>query len=200
MRVLVACEFSGRVRDAFLKRGHEAMSCDLLPSDAPGPHYQGDVFYVIDDGWDLMIAHPPCTYLCVPGAHYLHKQQDRWLKMLDAKFFFEKLLNSDIPKKAIENPVPHKYAKLPKYSQIIQPWMFGHELSKRTCLWLIGLPNLIPTDIQSNRGEGYIRSYSQQKLGHGGKSANSKWYACANWKKRSTTFQGIANAMAEQWG
>lgn len=207
MKVLVACEFSGIVRDAFIKRGHDAISCDLLPTGRPGPHIQGDVLQYLYPkmGWDLMIAHPPCTYLCVPGAHYLHKKDgsenlDRWQKMLSGAKFFKRLLNARVPARiAIENPVPHRYANLPKYDQIIQPWMFGDEFSKRTCLWLKGLPQLTPTDICENHGERYIRTKKQQDAGRG-KTSNSKWYAKANWKERSTTFQGIADAMAEQWG
>lgn len=192
MRVLVACEYSGRVRDAFEKRGHYAMSCDLLPTELPGNHYQGSVFDVIDDGWDLMVAHPPCTYLCVPGAHYLHTTLGRWEKMEDARDVFMKIINASIPMKCIENPVPHRYAKLPKYSQIINPWQFGHEVSKRTCLWLTNLPPLVPTKIMESKGERYKRK--------DGSSSNSKWYANSNAKERSKTFLGIAEAMAEQWG
>ena len=192
MKVLIACEYSGTVRDAFIARGHDALSCDILPTDKPGPHYQGDVLDIIDDGWDLMIAHPPCTYLCVPGAHYLHTRPERWRQMELAKEFFMKLVDSKIPKKCIENPVPHRYADLPKYSQIIHPWQFGHELSKRTCLWLHGLPNLTPTKIMEFKGERYKRK--------DGSSSNSKWYASSNAHKRSKTFDGIAQAMADQWG
>lgn len=199
MRVLVACEFSGVVREAFRKRGHDAWSCDLLPTETEGPHIQGDVLKILDQKWNLMIAHPPCTYLCVPGAHYLHTQEDRWEKMLDAKRFFEVLLNANIPRRAIENPLPHHYAELPKYTQIIQPWQFGHEVSKRTCLWLVNLPILKPTDVRENHGERYTRTAGQQAAGYG-KVSNSKWYAAASWKERSTTFKGIAEAMAEQWG
>jgi hypothetical protein len=199
MKVLIACEFSGIVRDAFIAKGHDAVSCDLLPTERPGPHIWGDVLEILNDGWDMMIAHPPCTYLCVPGAHYLHTQPGRWEKMLSAKMFFEKLLNANIPMRAIENPLPHHYAELSKYSQIIQPWQFGHEVSKRTCLWLVGLPTLTPTNIKSNHGGRYERTERQQKLGYG-KTSNSKWYAGSNAHERSKTFPGIAEAMAEQWG
>jgi hypothetical protein len=198
MKVLVACEFSGIVREAFAKRGHDAWSCDLLPTEIPGKHIQDDVLKHLNEGWDLMIAHPPCTYLCVPGAHYLHTRPSRWGLMWEARKFFLCLLNADILLKAIENPLPHRYADLPKYSQIIQPWQFGHELSKRTCLWLRGLEKLKPTDIRENHGERYIRTPRQQKKY--GKVSNAKWYAQADAKERSRTFQGIANAMAEQWG
>ena len=199
MRVLVACEFSGIVREAFKAKGHDAWSCDLLPTEIPGQHIKGNVLEILNYGWDLMIGHPPCTYLCVPGAHYLHTRKDRWGKMKEAKIFFEKLLYSKILKKAIENPLPHRYAELPKYTQMIYPWQFGHELSKRTCLWLENLPNLIPTDIRENHGARYVRTERQQKLGYG-KTSNAKWYAGSSPKERSKTFQGIANAMAEQWG
>jgi len=192
MKVLIACEYSGTVRDAFIKLGHSAVSCDLLPSDKPGPHYQGDVFDIIDNGWDLLIAHPPCTYLCVPGAHYLHKRPERWGMMEDARDFFIKLMNANIHKICIENPVPHKYAQLPKYDQIINPWQFGHEQSKRTCLWLKNLPKLVLTKIMDNHGERYYRA--------DGSSSNSKWYAGSNAHERARTFQGIADAMANQWG
>jgi hypothetical protein len=198
LRVLVACEFSGIVREAFKAKGHDAWSCDYLPTEIPGKHYQDDVMDIINNGWDLMIAHPPCTYLCVPGAHYLHKQRDRWWKMYSAKDFFFKLLNSDIPKICVENPVPHKYAQLPPYNQIIHPWQFGHEVSKRTCLWLKNLPKLNNTDVMENHGERYLRTRHQQEKY--GKWSNSKWYAKSDAKERSKTFPGIAAAMAEQWG
>jgi len=199
MKVLIACEFSGIVREAFAKRGHFALSCDLLDTEIPGHHVVGDVRYLLNEGWDLMIAHPPCTYLCVPGAHYLHTQRDRWSKLSLAREFFMLFVAHPCPKKCIENPVPHKYARLPKYSQIIHPWMFGHEISKRTALWLYGLPRLVPTDIRENHGERYERTVRQQQAGRG-KTSNSVWYAAATAKERSRTFQGIANAMAEQWG
>lgn len=192
MRVLIACEYSGIVRQEFTKRGHYALSCDLLPTEIPGNHYQGDVLDVLNQDWDLMIAHPPCTYLCVPGAHYLNKHPERWQKMLDAKEFFLILLNAPIDKICVENPVPHRKAELPKYSQIIHPWQFGHEISKRTCLWVKGLDTLTPTDIKEFRGERYKRA--------DGSSSNSKWYASRTAKGRARTFIGIAKAMAEQWG
>lgn len=198
MKILIACEFSGIVRDAFIAKGHDAISCDLLPTEQPGPHYQGDVMDIINDGFDLMIAHPPCTYLCVPGAHYLHTRIGRWEKMINAQKFFMTLYDLNIDKIVIENPVPHHYANLPKYTQIIHPWQFGHELSKRTCLWIKGLPKLIPTIIMENKGDRYIRTIRQQAKY--GKSSNSKWYATSNAHERSRTFQGIADAMASQWG
>lgn len=171
------------------------MSCDLLPTDQQGPHYQGDVFDVINQGWDLMIAHPPCTYLANSGVQHLHKDEGRWEKMRDGAEFFMRLLNADIPKIAVENPIPHGYAKLPPYTQIIQPFWFGEEVQKKTCLWLKNLPKLVPTNMVG-KGEQYI--------GKDGKPNGSKWYQLPpsedRWKFRSTTFQGIADAMAEQWG
>lgn len=187
MKVLIACEYSGTVRDAFIKQGHNAISCDLLPTDRPGPHYQGDVFDIINDGFDLMIAHPPCTYLCNSGVSWLHKDESRWSKLKDGAEFFKKLLNTNIPKICIENPIIHKYAVEiigTRQNQVVQPWMFGHGETKATCLWLKNLPNLIPTNIVSGR---------EQRL-H--KLPPSK----DRWKIRSTTFQGIADAMAQQWG
>lgn len=196
MKVLVACEFSGVVRDAFANRGHDAWSCDLLPTESEqtkeeGKHIQGDVLEILNDGWDLMIAHPPCTYLCVPGAHYLHTRPERWNLMTQARAFFIALFNADIEKVCVENPVSHKYAELPHYNQIIHPWMFGDEYSKRTALWLKNLPALLPTKIVS-KGERYIRK--------DGSVSNSKWYAKSSAHERSITFPGIAKAMAEQWG
>lgn len=201
MRVLVACEESQEVCKAFREVGHEAFSCDIQECSGGHPewHIKNDVLNILgkcfwndNQGWDLIIAHPPCTYLCVPGAHYLHKQEGRWAKMEEAREFFMKLLNSPCKKIAVENPAPHKYAKLPKYSQIIHPWQHGHEFSKRTCLWLKGLPNIEPTKIMKNKGDRYVRK--------DGSSSNSKWYAKASPKERSKTFPGIAKAMAEQWG
>jgi len=163
------------------------MSCDLLPSDSEGPHYQGDVFDIINDGWDLMVAHPPCTYLCNSGVSWLHKLEGRWDKMKDGANFFKMLLNCDIPKLAIENPIMHKYAVEiigRRQNQVIQPWMFGHGETKATCLWLKGLPELKPTNIVEGR---------EQRLHKLPPSPE-------RWKLRSTTYQGIADAMASQWG
>ena len=143
MKILIACEFSGIVRDAFIKKGHEAMSCDLLPTERPGPHYQGDVFDIIEDGWDMMIAHPPCTYLC--------RQAARWIDSYEKKIaygravdFFQRLGDVNIPKICRENPVPHFASKqeIGDYTQIIQPWQFGEDYSKKTCLLLKNLPEL----------------------------------------------------------
>jgi len=198
MKVLIACEFSGIVRDAFIAKGHDAVSCDLLPTEKPGPHIQGDVLEILEDGWDMMIAHPPCTYLCVPGAHYLHTDEERWNKMLQGRNFFMTLLNANIDNICVENPVPHRYAELPKYSQIVHPWMFGQAYNKRTCLWLKNLPCLQATELIIFHPERYLRTARQQAKY--GKWSNSKWYAKADSKERSRFFPGIAAAMAEQWG
>jgi hypothetical protein len=195
LKVLVACEYSGRVRDAFTKMGHFAMSCDLLPSDAPGLHYQGDVFDIINQGWDLMIAHPPCTYLTNSGVCWLHKDPSRWTLLDEGAAFFKKLLECPIPFKCIENPIQHKYAKErigKKQSQIIQPWMFGHMEQKATCLWLDGLPLLQPTvNVKDEMMK--LPKKERERLHYLPPSAD-------RWKLRSTTYQGIADAMAAQWG
>jgi hypothetical protein len=204
MRVLVACEFSGAVRDAFIRGGHDAMSCDLLPNETPGPHYQGSVMDILDDGWDLMVAHPPCTYLTLTGNKWFRpefaerfptRHQDR----ADAVEFFMALVNAPIPKIAIENPIGIMSSRYRKPNQIIQPWQYGHETTKATCLWLKGLPNLMPTNIVS-KGE-VVVSKSGNRM--------SRWYYETSMlplkngiiaKARSVTFQGIADAIADQWG
>jgi hypothetical protein len=195
MRVLVACEYSGRVRDAFIKAGHNAMSCDLLPTDAEGPHYQGDIRDVLNDGWDIMVAHPPCTYMANSGVSWLHKQPERWVQLDDAAQFFNLLWSAPIAKIAIENPVMHKYAKERingvQQSQTIQPYQFGHKEQKATCLWLKNLPKLTPTsDLRAETMA--LPSNERQRLHYLPPSAD-------RWKLRSTTYQGIANAMATQW-
>jgi len=189
MRVLVACEYSGTVRDAFIANGHEAMSCDLEPTDFSGPHYQGDVFDIIGNGWDLMIAFPPCTHLAVSGArHFAQKRADgRQQQGVD---FFLKIANTDIPRIAVENPVGIMSTIYRKPDQIIQPWQFGDKAQKTTCLWLKNLPLLTHTDIV-DKGDFYIAP-SGKKL--------PAWYSNASAKVRSKTFQGIADAMATQWG
>lgn len=195
MRVLVACEYSGRVRDAFIARGHDAMSADILPTDVEGPHYQGDVLDIIGDGWDLMVAHPPCTYLTNAGVTWLHRDPGRWAKLDEGAAFFKALLNAPIPRIAIENPIMHKYAKerigCGKQSQVIQPWMFGHMEQKATCLWLRNLPPLVPT--QNVKAEMMALPDNQRQRLHYLPPSPDRW------KQRSTTFHGIANAMAEQW-
>jgi hypothetical protein len=195
MKVLIACEYSGIVRDEFLKLGHDAISCDLLPTDSPGPHYQGDVFDIIGDGYDLMIAHPPCTYLTNSGVTWLHKDIKRWPMLFNGAEFFKKLLNAPIPKIAIENPIMHKYAKAiigVEKTQVVQPWQFGHSESKATCFWLKGLDPLKETN---NVKEQFLKRDKKeaQRLHYLPPSPN-------RWKIRSTTFKGIAEAMAQQWG
>lgn len=185
MKVLVACEFSGIVRDAFIARGHEAISCDLLPTERPGPHYQRDVLEVLKNttGWDLMIAHPPCTHLSASGArHWAEKQQDgRQAAAID---FFLTLARANISKKALENPVGIISTKWRKPDQIVQPWQFGHGETKATCLWLENLPRLKATNIVEGR-QARIHRMPPSK---------------DRWKNRSITYFGIAKAMAEQWG
>ena len=190
MRVLVACEYSGRVRDAFTKMGHFAMSCDLLPSDAPGHHYTGSVLDVIDHNWDLMIAHPPCTYLSNAGARWLYAGKvlnvERFEQGLDAKTFFLTLLNANIPRIAIENPVPSSVFELPKYSQTIQPYEFGHPFKKKTCLWLKNLPELIPTNVIPEGERERVQKYL----------ATGSTKAAKTGKKKE---QGLFKALPTQW-
>ena len=192
MKVLIACEYSGRVRDAFAKLGHDAWSCDILPTETKGNHYEGSVLDILDQGWDLMIAHPPCTYLSNAGARFLYPKsilnQERFKKGLEAKEFFMALFNADIPRIAIENPIPSKAYGLPQYSQTIQPYEYGHPFQKRTCLWLKNLPKLIPTNIVEERQSTKVAGNWFNK---GGKDRQ---------KERARTFEGIANAMAKQWG
>lgn len=182
LRVLVACEYSGAVRDAFIALGHDAVSCDLLPTDAPGPHYQGDVRdLLMPDTWDLLIGFPPCTDLAVSGARWFKaKGEARQNAALD---FVRLLMNAPVPFIAIENPVSIISSRIRKPNQTIQPWMFGHGETKRTCLWLKGLPKLNPTDVVEGR---------EQRVWKLPPSAD-------RWKQRSKTFTGIAQAMAQQW-
>ena len=185
MRVLVGCEYSGRVRDAFIAAGHDAMSCDLLPTDVPGPHYQCDLFDVIDYPWDIAIFHPECTHLSVSGArHFAEKRMDG--RQQRAASFFMKIVRASahIPMTAIENPVCVMSSLYRKPDQTIQPWQYGHGETKATCLWLKGLPLLVPTDIVEGR-EARIH-----KMPPGPD----------RWKERSRTFDGVAKAMATQWG
>ncbi len=196
MRVLVACEYSGTVRDAFRARGHDAMSCDLLPTDVDGPHYQGDVFDVIGNGWDLMIAHPPCTYLCSSGLHWNGRVEGRAAKTEDALAFVRALLDAPIPRIAIENPVGCIGTRIRKADQTIQPHQFGDDASKATCLWLKGLPLLTPTDrVPGRMVNGKARWANQTDSGQ-----NRLAPSADRWKLRSATFPGIAAAMADQWG
>ena len=203
MRVLIACEFSGTVRRAFRSLGHDAWSCDILPADDGSEHhYQDDIRNVLGRGkpwnepsWDLMIADPPCTYLTNSGVTWLHRDPTRWQKLDEAAEFFKMLLDAPIPRIAIENPIMHKYAKERiggvKQSQVIQPWMFGHPESKATCLWLKNLPTLKET---KNVKEEMLKlpDSERQRLHWLPPSAD-------RWKLRSTTYSGIAEAMAEQW-
>ena len=196
MRVLVACEFSGVVRNAFLARDHDAWSCDLLPSlDGSNRHIRGDVRDILDDGWDMLIvAHPPCTRLCNSGVRWLHRPPagktltEMWKQLDDGASLFSELWNADIPHRAIENPIMHRYAKerIENYqppAQTIQPWWFGHGETKATCLWLHELPPLMPTNVVAGR---------KQRVLHEPPGPD-------RWKRRSITYQGIANAMADQW-
>lgn len=197
MRVLIACEYSGIVRNAFIKRGHYALSCDLLPTELPGPHHQGDVLNIIDaDHWDLMIAHPPCTHLAVSGARWF---KDKKEEQIGAIKFFMALANAPIDKICIENPVCIMSTVWRKPDQIIQPYEYGHKAKKTTCLWLKNLPPLEPTDIvepelvryKKRNGSGYT-TFSKDYMMQGPVKGRGK--------KRSKTYQGIADAMAEQWG
>lgn len=195
MKVLIACEYSGTVRDAFSALGHDAYSCDLLPTEKPGQHIQGNVLEILNDGWDLMIAHPPCTYLTNSGVSWLHKQKDRWMNLIEGAVFFRTLLNAPISRIAVENPIPHKYAAQiigEKYSQVLQPYMFGHTERKATCLWLKGLPELIETN-NVKEEMSLLPKNQQQRLHYLPPSVD-------RWKERSKTFEGIAAAMANQWG
>ena len=204
MRVLVACEYSGRVRDAFIRGGHDAMSCDLAPTDVPGPHYEGDVMDIITDNWDLLIAFPPCTYLTLTGNKWFKPEfadrfPERHQQRKDAIDFFMQIANMPISRIAIENPIGIMSSHYRKPDQIIQPWQFGFPTTKATCLWLKGLPLLKPTNIVE-KGEVVI-SKSGNRM--------SKWYYetsklplknGARAKARSVTFKGVADAMADQWG
>ena len=202
MRVLVACEFSGTVRDAFIREGHEAMSCDLLPSEGPGPHHQGDVRDVLRNGWDLMIAHPPCTYLAVSGMHWTTRGMRDPQLTEDALGFVRLLMNAPIKRICVENPVSVISSRIRKPDQIIQPYEYGHDASKKTCLWLKNLPKLQPTEMIEPR---IVTTPS-------GKTAKRWGNQCSNygqdslppspdrWKLRSATYLGIAEAMAKQWG
>lgn len=197
LRVLVACEYSGTVRDAFRRLGHHAVSCDLLPTDVPGPHHQGDVTELLGAGWDLMIAHPPCTYLASMGVWWNAKRPERWPLTHAARDFVDLLMHAPIPRIAIENPVGFLNRNWRPPSQIVHPWQFGHEASKPTCLWLKGLPLLTPTQIVG-KGEFYVKANGARmaKWSHVTSGTNKAKRA----KIASTTFTGIAEAMAYQWG
>lgn len=181
MMVLIACEFTGTVRDAFTQAGHTAVSCDLLPSQTPGPHIQGDVRDVLHHGWDLMIAHPPCTHLAVSGARWFKDKQNEQAEALD---FVRLLMAAPIPRIALENPVSIISSRIRKPDQVVQPWWFGHGETKSTCWWLKGLPTLKATRIVSGR---------EPKVHRMPPSPD-------RWALRSATYPGMAQAMAEQWG
>jgi hypothetical protein len=181
VRVLIACEYSGTVRDAFAARGHDAWSCDLLPTERLGNHIHGDVLQHLHRNWDLMIAHPPCTHLAVSGARWF---KDKQIEQAEALDFVHRLMDAPIPRIALENPISIISSRIRKPDQIIQPWQFGHGETKATCLWLKNLPKLTPTNIVEGR-EARIH-----KMPPGPD----------RWKERSRTFEGIAQAMAEQWG
>ena len=181
LRVLVACEFSGTVRDAFAAKGHDAWSCDLLETEKPGPHYQSDVRDVLGNGWDMMICHPPCTHLAVSGARWF---KDKLVEQGEALKFVRLLLAAPIPRIALENPVSIISSRVRKPDQVIQPWQYGHGETKATCLWLKGLPLLLPTNIVEGR-EARVHKMPPSEN---------------RWRERSRTFAGIADAMAEQWG
>lgn len=196
MRVLVACEYSGAVRDAFRALGHDAMSCDLLPTDVPGPHHQGDVRDVIGMGWDLMVAHPPCTYLCSSGLHWNKRVPGREEKTAEALDFVWMLLGAPVKRIALENPIGRIGTAIRKADQTVQPWQFGHDASKATSLWLKNLPPLRPTKFVEPRVvDGKKRWANQTDSGQNRLSPSDD-----RWKLRSETFAGIARAMAEQWG
>lgn len=201
MRVLVACEYSGTVRDAFAAKGHYALSCDLLPTDKPGNHYQGDVFNIINDGWDLMIAHPPCTYLTVTGNKWFKPEfkdrfPDRQKHREEALQFFVSLFNSSIPKVCLENPVGYVSTAFRKPTQYVHPYEFGDPHSKKTGLWLKGLPPLISTLIV----EPMFHTYKDGRRDPIWHFETMKLKPLERMKARSKTFQGIADAMANQWG
>lgn len=181
LKILIACEFSGIVRDSFIAKGHDAMSCDILPSETPGPHYEGPVEDVLNNGWDMMIAHPPCTHLAVSGARWFKDKQEEQKEALE---FVRLLLDAPIDRIALENPISIISSKIRKPTQIIQPWQFGHGETKATCLWLKSLPKLVPSDIVDGR---------EAKVHKMAPGPN-------RWRERSRTFTGIAQAMAEQWG
>ncbi|MCE2576893.1 hypothetical protein [Komagataeibacter sp. FNDCR2] len=205
MRVLVACEYSGRVRDAFLAKGHDALSCDLLPTDRPGPHHQGDVRDILGRGWDLLIAHPPCTYLSVSGLHWNKRNPERAKLTEEALRFVQFLMDAPVAKIAIENPVSCISSRIRKPDQVIQPYWFGADASKKTCLWLKGLPNLAVPDkslwfpartvCDPRNGKEVSRWANQTDSGQ-----NRLGPSEDRWKVRSETFEVIARAFAENWG
>lgn len=193
MRVLVACEFSGTVREAFARQGHDAWSCDFLGSEIPGNHIVGDVIPLLNQDWDLMVAHPPCTYLSVSGMHWTTRGLRDPKLTEDALDFVRALMSAPIPRIAIENPISVISSRIRKPDQIIQPWWFGHDASKKTCLWLKDLPHLHPTN--KLPGDDKTRRGNQTASGQ-----NRLGPSPDRWKERSRTYPGIADAMAMQWG
>jgi hypothetical protein len=198
-KILIACECSGAVRDAFTRHGHYAMSCDLQESDTPGNHYIGDVMDIINDGWDLIIAHPPCTYLSKAGARWLYKggeiNEERMKHGIEAKQFLQSMMDAKCERIAVENPTPLKIFNLPPHTQAIQPFQFGHPYSKRTLLWLKNLPKLVPINVLENYTPFLPSNTGGKKRGQSYSIGISK-----NAKQSSNTFHGIAEAMAQQWG
>lgn len=188
MKVLVACEFSGIVRDAFIAKGHDAISADLLPTERPGPHHQGDVTPLLAEPWDLVIAHPPCRYLANSGVRWMHEDVDRWDELKEATEFFLKCYDANAPRVAVENPVMHGHARVrirdmhPTFC--VQPWQFGHGETKQTCFWSRGLWPLRATNVVSGRAQRVFRAPDVKD----------------RWKERSRTYPGMAEAMADQWG
>jgi hypothetical protein len=195
MKILIACEYSGRVRDAFRKLGHDAVSCDLLPTEVEGPHLQCDVLTILEDGWDMMIAFPDCTYLCSSGLHWNKRRPDRAAKTEEAVKFFLKLWDAPIDKIAIENPIGCMSTRLRKPDQIIQPYQYGEDASKSTCLWLKNLPVLTPTKYIESRIVGGKKRWANQTDSGQNKLAPSE----DRWKERARTYIGIAEAMADRW-
>lgn len=195
MKILIACEFSGVVREAFTNAGHDAVSCDLLPSEKSGLHLQCDVLTVLDSGWDLMVAFPPCTYLCSSGLHWNKRRPERQQKTEEALMFVKALWEAPIPRIAIENPVGCLSTHLRKPDQILQPYQFGHDASKTTCLWLKNLPMLRPSQyVKPRLVNGKPRWSNQTDSGQNRLGPHRD-----RWKQRSITYKGIAEAMAEQW-
>lgn len=199
MRILVACEYSGRVRDAFIRRGHDAISCDILPTQSPGPHYHGDVRDILNDEWDMIIAFPDCTYLCSSGLHWNKRIPERQQKTEDALAFVKLLMDAPVPLKAIENPIGCISTRIRKPDQIIQPYQFGEDASKSTCLWLEGLPKLkaLPKELQV--APRYVNG--KPRWGNQTDSGQNKIGPISDrGLKRSLTYLGISEAMAQQWG
>ena len=196
MKILIACEYSGRVREAFKACGHDTTSCDILPTSIAGQHYQGDIFDIIDNGFDMMIAFPPCTHLAVSGARWFEEKRKDGRQQQGIDFFL-KLANANIEKICLENPVSIMSTEWRKPDQIIQPWQFGHETTKATCLWLKGLPLLEPTNIVSKGKRVFYKSGNSSPEWH-----DKTWGLSPEEraKARSKTYMGIAKAMAEQWG